>query len=175
MQSLSGTTFYMLSNSSQVRSPPAGHGWCSCACTRPLKRLFTAHAHLRNQLGLISNKVNCILDPTTKVEQGMLNLQSSKKNEMAKVFYLPILKKHNALLEGLLKAEYYEVESVERIIKDVEDQDKRQYEEALQQVKLEHEKQNSPTLTRQKSFAGTQLPSPRTLRKGGSSLCFSPR
>jgi len=55
-------------------------------------RQLTAQAHLRNQLNLLNNKVNTILDPTAKVEQGLVNLHSTM-NEMSKMFYLPILKK----------------------------------------------------------------------------------
>jgi len=90
-------------------------------------RQLTAQAHLRNQLNLLNNKVNTILDPTAKVEQGLVNLHSTM-NEMSKMFYLPILKKHNALLESLLRNENYEVERVDEVIRTIEDEDRKKIE-----------------------------------------------
>jgi len=134
------------------------------------------------------------MDPTTKVEQGLINLHSAKKNEMAKHFYLPILKKHNLMLEGLLKAECFEVESVEKIIKGVEDEDNKQLltEAVLETADARNQAKfgrlrASHQRTRSKSaspaydaFNSTNSldissPDPTPKMSGGNTLCFSAR
>jgi len=122
---------------------------------------LTAEAHLVNQLHLLNNKVNVILDPAAKVEQGLVNLHST--NEMSKMFYLPILKKHNTLLESLLRNENYEVERVDDVIKAIEEEDRRRSPGPKSHVRTLSVSQQVST-----PAEASKTTSPNSLRKTGS-------